>query len=296
MPHKLDLNTILERKNNMDLSISTAAFEGTGDFAYEAIKSNNANCQRAQCGQCKQRHLCLSVGKACQQADSLDALVSTRLHIRRGETLYLAGDAFKAFYAIHGGFFKTYMLSEDGREQVVGFHMAGEMMGLDGIESDQHGLTAVALEDSHVCVMPYASIAAACAHSPDMQRTLMRLMSGEIARSQGVSLLLGSMSAEKRVSAFLQDLSQRLAKRGYSATEFYLRMTREEIGSYLGLKLETVSRIFSKFQALGWLAVRNKHICLTNAEALFADEEKSTGGIYAGRAANSRRSVMMSAA
>ena len=152
---------------------------------------------------------------------------------------------------MRSGFFKTTLVMEDGRDQVTGFHMAGDMLGMDGIGPDQHSCNAVALEDSEVCVIPFGRLEELSREIDVLQQHFHKVMSREIVREHGVMLLLGSMRAEERLAAFLLNLSQRFTSRGYSPSEFNLRMTREEIGSYLGLKLETVSRVFSKFQEDG---------------------------------------------
>ncbi|QNM98878.1 helix-turn-helix domain-containing protein [Chitinimonas koreensis] len=221
---------------------------------------------RHPCSDCRRHDGCLAGGSR----EVSGALMSSSLTIRRGKTLCLAGDAFKELYAIRSGCFKTCIVSEDGREQVTAFYMAGDLIGLDAIQTGWHGTTAIALEDSQVCALPFARLQQACRELPGLQQRLLGAMSSEIARSYGVSLLLGNMRAEERVAAFLLDLSHRLAERGYSPAEFHLRMTREEIGSYLGLKLETVSRAFSKFQEMGWIGVQNKHVRLLDRAGLSA--------------------------
>ena len=162
------------------------------------------------------------------------------------------------------GFFKTLIASKDGREQVTGFQMAGELIGLDGIGNRVHEVDAVALEDSQVCVIPYGELETLAQEVTSLQGQFHRVMSREIVRNNGVMLLLGSMQAEQRVAAFLLNLSHRLRARGFSSSAIVLRMSREEIGSFLGLKLETVSRTFSKFQAAGLLFVRHRQIQITD--------------------------------
>lgn len=216
------------------------------------------------------RDLCMPVGLTQDEMSRLDQVVSTRRKIGRGHALFHSGDPFTAIYAIRTGFFKTCLTSEDGRDQVTGFHMAGELVGLDGLCSDAHMCDAIALEDAEVCVLSYERIEALSREFPILQRHVHRMMSREIVRDQGVMMLLGSMRAEERLAAFLLNLTQRLHARGFSANELVLRMTREEIGSYLGLKLETVSRTFSKFQEDGFLQVKQRHIRITDPESLKA--------------------------
>ena len=200
----------------------------------------------------------------------LDELVTQRRRIKRGSALFSNGDKFSALYAIRVGFFKTCVTTEGGRDQVTGFQMAGEIMGLDGIVGDRHTCDAVALEDAEVCVMPYDRIEDLSRDVPALQTHVHRIMSREIVRDHGVMLLLGSMRAEERLAAFLLNLVQRLQARGFSSSELVLRMTREEIGSYLGLKLETVSRTFSKFAEEGIVEVKQRHVRILNSDALRA--------------------------
>ena len=208
------------------------------------------------------------MGMAEEQIERLDSLVSARRSVARGDALFHAGDAFTSLYAVRTGFFKTCVSSEDGRDQVTGFQMAGELLGLDGIGSDRHTCDAVALEDSQVCIIPYQQLEDLSRDLPDLQRHFHRIMSREIVRDHGVMLLLGSMRAEERLAAFLLNLTQRLRTRGFSGSSLILRMTREEIGSYLGLKLETVSRAFSHFQEAGLLTVKQRHIEVLNPDGL----------------------------
>lgn len=215
---------------------------------------------RQNCSTCSLRELCLPIGLSAEEMRELDALITQGRPVKRGDGLYRAGEPFRSLYAVRVGFFKSSVISEDGREQVTGFHMSGELMGMDAISSDVHTCDAIALEDSEVCELPFADIENLARNIPALQHHLYKMMSREIVRDHGVMLLLGNMKAEERLAAFLLNLSQRFALRGYSATSFHLRMTREEIGSYLGLKLETVSRILSRFQDQGLIKVQNRLI------------------------------------
>jgi CRP/FNR family transcriptional regulator len=223
---------------------------------------------KSACSSCNLRELCLPVGMSNEQVDKLDQLVSTRRSIERGQTLFRSGDVFQSLYAVRTGFFKTCVVAEDGRDQVTGFQMSGELLGLDGIGTDRHACDAVALEDSTVCVIPYGQLEELSLEITDLQRVFHKIMSREIVREHGVMLLLGSMRAEERLAAFLLNLTQRLHLRGYSRSALILRMSREEIGSYLGLKLETVSRTFSRFQAEGILEVKQRDIRIVDHEGL----------------------------
>ena len=223
---------------------------------------------KVACSNCNLRELCMPMGLSENDLERLDYLVTTRRKVKRGSTLFSNGDKFISLYAIRTGFFKTCLASEDGRDQVTGFQMAGEIIGLDGIVNDQHSCDAVALEDAEVCVMPFDRIEEISREVTALQHHVHKIMSREIVREHGVMLLLGSMRAEERLAAFLLNLVQRLHSRGFSQTELVLRMTREEIGSYLGLKLETVSRTFSKFVDDGIVEVKQRHVKILDPEAL----------------------------
>ncbi len=225
---------------------------------------------KTACSNCNLRELCLPFGLSLEELERLDDLVSTRRRVKRGDHLYRAGAPFDAIYAIRSGFFKTDVLLEDGRDQVTGFQMAGELLGLDGISTEHHTCNAIALEDSEICAIPFSRLESLSREIHNLQHHFHKVMSREIVRDHGVMMLLGTMRAEERLAAFLLNLSQRFTARGFSHAEFYLRMTREEIGSYLGLKLETVSRAFSKFQEEGYIAVQQKHIRILNVAGLKA--------------------------
>jgi CRP/FNR family transcriptional regulator, anaerobic regulatory protein len=223
---------------------------------------------KSHCSTCSMRELCLPVGLERDALRQLDELVTSRLRRKKGDTLYRSGDQFDSLYAIRLGSCKTTVLAEDGREQVAGYHMLGDIIGMDGIGAGHHGCEAVALEDSEFCVLPFDELESLGRTVAPLQRNLHQFLSREISRNHSVMLQLGSMRAEERLAAFLVNLSQRYRDRGYSSTEFVLRMTREEIGSYLGLKLETVSRLFSRFQQEGLIQVQGRSVKLLDASAL----------------------------
>jgi len=201
-------------------------------------------------------------------AENLERVVYARRRIRRGESLFGVGDAFRCIYAIRTGFFKTSLVDGEGREQVTGFFMGGELLGLDGLDGGRYKDSAIALEDSDVCAMPYSLIEEIAREVPLLQRSVNLVLAREISRGHGIMLLLGSMSAEERLAAFLVNLSARLRRRGYSPSCFVLRMTRDEIGSYLGLKLETVSRLFSAFHRERLIEVKQKEVSIIDIEGL----------------------------
>jgi CRP/FNR family transcriptional regulator len=200
----------------------------------------------------------------------LGGLVLSHRRVKQGQALYRSGDPCGSVYLVRSGFIKTVVLHPDGREQVADFYMAGEMLGLDGIASGKHASDATALTDIDVCVVPYERLATMSQDARSVQRQLYRMLSQEVVRKQSMMLLLGSMRADERVATFLLNLSQRFTARGFSASDFILRMTRDEIGSLLGMKLETVSRIFSKFQKAGVIRIEGKHVRIVSIEGLRA--------------------------
>jgi CRP/FNR family transcriptional regulator len=222
------------------------------------------------CSTCHLKDICLPCGLPGNDVERLDGLHFGRRRVKAGENLYREGDAFQFVYAVRSGTFKTVLTLRDGREQVTGFSMAGEVMGFDGLAQGKHASAAQALEDAQVCAIPYAHLNELAAGNAGMQNIVGRLMSREIVREHGLMMLLGSMSAEERLAAFLLNLSQRMKARGYSPSEFHLRMSRAEIGSYLGMKLETVSRTFSGLQQQGILEVDKRHIHVLDLERLAA--------------------------
>jgi CRP/FNR family transcriptional regulator len=236
--------------------------------AINPLRVIEGNRLKTSCSTCGLHELCLPAGLNGEELSALDGLVERRRKVRRGDYVYRAGNPLQSLHAIRFGFLKSSVLHNDGREQVAGFHMMGDLVGMDAIASHKHLCDAVALEDSEICDIPLQELETLSRNIPSLQQHFHRIMSREIARDYGVMLLLGSMRAEERLAAFLLNLSQRFASRGYSAQEFHLRMTREEIGSYLGLKLETVSRTLSGFQAQGLITVQNKHLCILNIQAL----------------------------
>jgi CRP/FNR family transcriptional regulator len=221
-----------------------------------------------RCSTCSMQRVCLPPDLSGAEFARLDSIVCATRLVRRGEALYRAGDRFQSIYAVRTGCFKTVLTHRDGQEQVTGFHLQGDALGLDGVLDNRYGSDAIALEDSTVCIIPFDLLELLCREVKAMQHHVHRLMSGEIVRESGLMMLLGTMTAEQRVAAFLLNLSARLKARGYSPASFVLRMSREEIGSYLGLKIETVSRMFSKLQKAGIVDARGKEIRILDHEKL----------------------------
>jgi len=237
-------------------------------YMNKADVPNGARKFETSCASCNLRELCLPGALCAEDLERAENMVYARRRVKRGETLFKGGAEFNAIYAIRSGFFKTSVVDNEGREQVTGFHMGGELIGMEGIGSGAYNGTATSLEDSEVCVLPYGLIEEMSHELPALQRRLHTVLAREIVRDHGVMMLLGSMRAEERLATFLLNLSRRFLRRGYSASDFHLRMTREEIGSYLGLKLETVSRLFSRFQEDGLISVEQKHVRILDIAGL----------------------------
>jgi CRP/FNR family transcriptional regulator len=229
------------------------------------------SCAAVVCSGCSLRNICLPAGLDRDELQMIDKrLVSSRRRLPRGTTLFQAGDRLDALYAVWTGFFKTSISGRDGRDQVTGFHMGGELLGLDGLETRRHQVDAVSLEDAQVCVIPFDAFSDLTGSIETLRCQAQRMASRELVRCQRQMLVLGSMHAEERLASFLLSLTERLAARGFSASAVVLRMTREEIGSFLGLTLETVSRTFSKFQSEGLLFVRARQLRVTDPVGLQA--------------------------
>jgi CRP/FNR family transcriptional regulator, anaerobic regulatory protein len=223
---------------------------------------------RAHCGSCGVRELCLPLGLAPDGLRQLERVAGAPHRVKKRSALFRPGDPFAALYAIRLGTFKTLVLAEDGREQITGYHISGDIIGLDGLGEAVHGCEAVALEDSEVCELRYDALDRLARDVPELRHNLYRLLSRSVCRGQGMMFMLGSMRAEERLATFLLDLANRYHSRGYSSSEFVLRMTREETASYLGLKLETVSRLFSRLQGEGMIQVQGRAVKLLDPLAL----------------------------
>lgn len=224
---------------------------------------NAAPVGHTACSTCRLRDLCLPIGLGQDEIGKLDSLINRRQRVRSGQHIYRANQPFHFLYAIRTGFFKSYTVGLDGLERIHGFQMGGEILGLDAINTEHHMSNAVALEDGDVCEIPFSALEDLIRAVPVLQRQFHKIMSHEIMKDQDVMKLLGSMTAEQRLAVLLVNLSARFAALGHSPTEIHLKMSREEIGNYLGLKLETVSRTFSKLQNDRLLEIdrRNLRIC-----------------------------------
>lgn len=210
------------------------------------------------------------MGLTQEDVDRLDDIVKRARPLHRGDFLFREGDRFRSLFVVKTGSVKTFAPSPEGGEQVLGFHLPGELIGLDAIDKDVHACSARVLETSAICEIPFSRLEELTAAIPSLQHQMYRLLSKEISQDTDMLLLLGKKNAEERLAAFLLSLSQRLHKRGLSPSDFYLSMSRHEIGNYLGLAVETVSRLFTRFQEDGLMRVDRKHIQLIDLPALEA--------------------------
>ena len=232
---------------------------------------------KAACKDCTLQQLCLPMGIGSADLELLDRIIKRRRPLRRGEYLFQPGEPFRALYAVRSGSLKTFTCSHDGQEQVTGFHLPGELVGLDAINPGEHPCTARALETTSVCEIPYERLSELSVKIPGLQRQLLRLMSREILQDEKMMMMLGQKPAEERLAALLLSISSRFQQRGYSAREFHLSMSRNDIGSYLGLAVETVSRLFTRLQNEGLLSVERKHVKIHDLDRLHAMAGMVTG-------------------
>ncbi len=225
---------------------------------------------RVACKNCTLSSLCLPMGLAQEDVERLDDIVKRARPLHRGDFLFREGERFRSIYVVKTGSVKTFAPSPEGNEQILGFHLPGEIIGLDAIDKSIHACSAKVLETSAICEIPFARLEELTASIASLQHQIYRLLSKEIGQDTQMLLLLGKKNAEERLAAFLLSLSQRFHKRGLSPSDFYLSMSRHEIGNYLGLAVETVSRLFTRFQEDGLMDVDRKHIQLLDLPALEA--------------------------
>ncbi len=225
---------------------------------------------RSSCAECSLQSLCLPAGVDARDLGQLEAVVRPRKPLAKGESLFRAGDPLRAVYVASEGAFKTVVVNEAGEEHVLGFHLPGELFGLDAVGSGRHRCEAVALETANVCDLSFANLAEVAAQVPSLQRQLLRVMGQSADRDHDHVEVLSRRQASDRVAVFLHSLSGRYQRIGMSPDEFRLPMTRDEIARYLGLVLETVSRGFSRLQDEGLIEVRGRRVRICKPEALQA--------------------------
>jgi len=212
------------------------------------------------CGDCRMNALCLPLALQTKEVERLDEIIQRGRPLQRDNHIYNAGEEFRSVYAVRSGSVKSYTVSNDGVEQVTGFHLPGEIFGMDGIGQHRYTNSAVAMETSAVCEIPFNRLQELSIAIPSLQRHFFQLMSMEITNDQNLITLLSKNSAEERVATLLLSISNRNLRRKLSPTRFRLPMSRADIGNYLGLTVETVSRVFGRFQKQGMLQVDKKEI------------------------------------
>ncbi|MDH3561086.1 MAG: fumarate/nitrate reduction transcriptional regulator Fnr [Gammaproteobacteria bacterium] len=220
------------------------------------------------CGTCSLNELCLPHGLEGSDLEKLDSIIKHQPPLQPGQHLFRSGDAGQSLYAVRSGSLKTYCTTKNGDEQVLGFTLPGEIVGLDGMSNGQYASNSVALETSSVCQLPFNQLDELCSEIPSLHRQMMRVVGKEVSADHAMLLLLGKRSADERLAAFLLSLSARYKARGLSATEFNLPMSRQDIGNYLGLAIETVSRLFAHFQDQKLLRVNRRQVTLIDIARL----------------------------
>lgn len=232
---------------------------------------SNNSCQSAQhikCQNCSISELCLPFTLNDQELSTLDAIIDRKRPIHKGDKIFTDGQEMHALYAIRSGTFKTYTVNEQGEEQITGFHLAGDLLGFDAIADTEHKSFAQALETSMVCEIPYNNLDKLSNTMPKLKKQVLRLMSNEIRTDQEMLTLLNRKNAQQRVATFLVSLSERYHARGLSSTEFRLTMTRSDIGNYIGLTVETISRLLNRFHKNGLINVDGKLITILTMDEL----------------------------
>lgn len=222
------------------------------------------------CQNCNLADLCLPYGLDLDEMAQLDTVIQHHAMLARGDHIFTTQDALKHIYAVKTGSIKTYQVTENGNEQVMGFYLPGELIGLDALHNNHHHCSAIALESTSLCALPMANLESISQLIPHLQHTLYRAMGKEIVQDQTMLLTLAKHTADERIAAFLLNISQRFHLRGFSATEFNLSMARHDIANYLGLAVETVSRTFSRFQEEKLLTVSRKYIKIHDLDKLRA--------------------------
>ncbi|WP_444889370.1 fumarate/nitrate reduction transcriptional regulator Fnr [Microbulbifer sp. DLAB2-AA] len=216
------------------------------------------------CSNCSVRRLCLPAGLSLAEIDRLEQVTGKKKVIKTGESLYRAGDSFQNLYAIRSGSFKNVVIAADGDTQITHFALPGELLGLDAYSTRVHSSYAEALEDSSVCLLPFAQLEVLAQQVPALQQQIYSIFSEELRKENEILMLLGKRSADTRLAALLMNISSRYACRGYSPNEFILSMSRTDIANYLGLTAETVSRLFTRFQKQGVIQVNGRVVQIQN--------------------------------
>ncbi|MFN2288489.1 MAG: fumarate/nitrate reduction transcriptional regulator Fnr [Chromatocurvus sp.] len=242
---------------------SQASIKGSTQAPLACSHDFSVNCR-----DCRLNSICLPFALETPDMDNLDRIIQRGRPLRKGGHLFRQGDDFASVYAVRSGALKAYRMTDDGREQVTGFYFPGEIVGMDGISQSRHASSALALETAAVCEIPFSSLEKLSTTMPALQRYFFQLMSREITEDQQLITLLSKSSADARIAALLLSISMRNARRHLSSTRFRLSMSRVDIGNYLGLTVETVSRVFTRLQKIEVLKVDNREITIIDEASL----------------------------
>lgn len=257
---RLNITSILGRKLGLS-NLMTA----------NAIPTSDKKCHSAphvNCADCRLAAICLPISLEVEDINKLDDIIQRGRPVQKNDRIYYAGDVFKSVYALRSGAVKTVKNTEDGQEQITGFYLPGEIIGMDGLAGNIHLNTATTLETSAICEIPFSRLEELSTKIPTLQRRFFQLMSKEIIQDQQLITLLSKNSADERIAALLLSISSRNHNRGLSSKDFYLPMSRSDIGNYLGLTIETVSRVFSRFHKKGVISLDKKHVVINDIDSL----------------------------
>ncbi len=233
-------------------------------------KINIKHVNHVDCKECSLSSLCLPIALHIEEIDQLDAIIKRGRPLKKGEHLFIEGDPFNSLYAVRSGALKTYTSTNEGEEQITGFQLPSEILGLSGMDGETYPVSSQAMETTMVCEIPFEKLDELSEKLPKLKKQLMLLMSRRIRDDQQMMLLLSKKNADERIATFLVNLSARFRRRGYSPNAFRLAMSRNEMGNYLGLAVETVSRVFTRFQRSGLLEANGKDIKILDPENLCA--------------------------
>ncbi|CAM3669318.1 fumarate/nitrate reduction transcriptional regulator Fnr [Parendozoicomonas haliclonae] len=233
-----------------------------------ASKLNVRHASQVACRDCSLSPLCLPLALKIEDIDELDEIIKRGRPLKKGEHLFLEGDPFHSVFAVRSGALKTYTSTNEGEEQITGFYLPSELVGLSGLDTDAYPVSAQAIETTMVCEIPFEKLEKLADTHPALRRQLMRVMSKKIREDQQMKLLLSKKNADERIATFLINLASRFRRRGFSSQSFRLAMSRNEMGNYLGLAVETVSRVFTRFQKAELIHANGKEIEITNAMEL----------------------------
>lgn len=238
------------------------------DVSKDRVPNTDLEGLRRSCGYCAMHDVCLPAGLSGDELEKVDAVVRDKFPLERGHILFHQGESFTALYVVRSGSLKTYVDGPDGDMQILGFHLPGEVMGIGGLTSEHYPCSAEALEHSNICELPYKQLHLVSSTVPTLQHQLVRIISRHAVAEQGHAIMMGKQQAQRRLAIFVRNLADRYGRLSRDSQLLTLPMTRSDIANYLGLVIETVSRLFSKMEADGILAVNRKSIRILRRDLL----------------------------